>query len=244
MTVRRKEATRPTTSPQAEPMWVEEWVPLGSVIKHDPLQVRNRLDAGAVVRYRSMTEAGREPPPIKVGRVGALLYLVDGWHRMEAGALRTSHSFANGAEVLALVADMSVDEVRWESAKANMGHGVPLRKSEMREVFKAFVKAKRHHMGKGKLMSYRDMGAELGMGHTTLRNWTRQDFPSLFAALGDGGQGNVHGDVPAAVIPTLEEEHASEAQAALLTLHFSLCTEFRGGGLAALSSHGRQTVEF
>jgi hypothetical protein len=215
MTRGNKAPTRHATSPKAGPSWVEEYLPIAAIIKHGPLQVRSKLDAGAVSRYRSMAEAGKEAPPIKVGRVGDKLYLVDGWHRMEAGAITTSGNPWGAQEVLAHVADMSVDEVRWEAAKANMGHGVPLRTRELREVFKAFIKAKRHHLGKGKFMSYREMGAELGMGHTTLRNWTEREFPSLFRALGGGEHGNVRGDVPHVESLTMEQEHAIEAQAAL-----------------------------
>lgn len=201
---------------KAEPLWVEEWVPLDNIVRHRPLQVRSKLNAGAVKRYQDMTAAGSEPPPIKVGRVGSRLYLVDGWHRIEAGALQTASGMHS--KVLALVADMSEKQVRWEAARANIGHGVPLRKSELREVFRAFIRAQMHHLAKGKYMSYRDMGAALGMNFSTLRNWTQKDFPSLFRALGQGGQENNAGGLQPIEGLTMEQEHASEAQAALQAL--------------------------
>lgn len=70
-----------------EPAWREEWVALGDIVMHQPLQVRARLDVQAVKRYRAMTMAGRVPPPIRLGLRGGVYYLVDGWHRIEADAL-------------------------------------------------------------------------------------------------------------------------------------------------------------
>lgn len=69
--------------------WREEWVRLDTIIQHSPLQVRNKLDNKAVRQYHDWTKAGREPPPIRLGLVNGRVYLVDGWHRMAAGALVT-----------------------------------------------------------------------------------------------------------------------------------------------------------
>jgi hypothetical protein len=194
--------------------WSEESVLLKDIIQHGPLQVRHRLDKAAVKRYSDMTKAGSSPPPIKVGKVGDKLYLVDGWHRLEAGAVEQGFGFDT---VMALVKEMTEDEVRWEAAKANLGHGVPLKTREYRNVFRAFIRAKQHHKGRGRFLSYREMAAALGVGvgHTTLRNWTLTDFPSLARALGGEQEGNQAATQPQVEGLTLEEEHILEAHKAL-----------------------------
>lgn len=201
-------------SSSLEAGWSEEAVPLKDLIQHGPLQVRHKLDKSAVKRYSDMTKAGSSPPPIKVGKVGDKLYLVDGWHRLEAGAVERGFGFDT---VMALVKVMTEDEVRWEAAKANLGHGVPLKARDYRNVFRAFIKAKQHHKGRGQFLSYREMAAALGVGviHTTVRNWTLKDFPRLAKALGGEQEGN-HAAGPAAGAGlTLEEEHILEAHKAL-----------------------------
>lgn len=211
-------SNQPNTS--RETSWAEEWVLLSKVIRHGPLQVRKKLDIGAVRRYADMTKAGSAPPPIKVGRVGGVLYLVDGWHRLEAGAIQTQQLFTNEPEVRALVAEMTEEQARWEAAKANLGHGVPLKPREYRTVFRAFIRAKKHHKEKKRYMSYREMAAALGVGvgHTTLRNWTMKDFPRLAHALGGNDHGNTEGQQPPPEGRSLDEEHCHEAHRALQAL--------------------------
>lgn len=210
------EANAPHSCAPPEPSWREEWLPLTDIIQHEPFQVRNKLDYGAISRYREMTAAEQEPPPIRVARVKGALYLVDGWHRMEAGALqRSSDSFTE--TVLALVADMSEPQARWEAAKANMGHGVRLKTQEYRNVFHAFIHAKRHIKPGGKYMSYREIGKELGKPHRTIHEWTRKDFPGLFKKMG-GGHQEAPGGLGDPERPSLEEQHREAACSALVIL--------------------------
>lgn len=219
-------------------VWREEWVPLGQVVRLSKLQVRTKMDAGAVKRYRDQTAAGSVPPPIKVGRTPAgTLFLVDGWHRMEAGALDTcpDHYGDGCVQVRALVADLTDDEVRWESATANMGHGVPLRAGDYRNVFRAFIKARKHRKGRGQgqMMTYREVAAAIGKPHTTIRNWMEQDFPSTYRAMGGHDHGNHRAGPAQHEVRTLGDEHCEQAvQAAQSAL----------AGLASMSAEQRHRV--
>lgn len=183
--------TPPESQPSCAdaPNWQEEWVSLDAICQMPSMQVRKKLDKRAIASYRSMTSAGSTPPLIKVACVPAArgaererLVLVDGWHRMEAGALITE-----GALVRALVASMSEDDARWEAAQANMHHGVQLKPSERRAVFAAYVKAGKHRTRDG-YKSWRTMASELMQPHSTLRTWMRKDFRGIYARMrGDEG---------------------------------------------------------
>lgn len=193
-----------TTKPKADaikpkgPEWREEWLPLQAIAKEPSLQVRARLDPSAVKRYADATRAGHVLPPIKVARVasagGTMLYLVDGWHRMEAGALQLSRQDLTqdvpGEQVLALVADMTEAEAGWEAANANRLHGVPLKPKEERGVFRAFIGAGRHRRGRAGLRTYEDIAAELGKGKSTIYRWMLQDFPALAKKMAKDSPGN------------------------------------------------------
>jgi hypothetical protein len=198
---------------EAGPSWSEQYVPLAGIIKHRPFQIRKKLDAGAVRRYREMAAAGKVAPPIKIARIRRRHYLLDGWHRMEAGALTTA-----GDDVLTLVADMTDKEARWVAAEANTGHGVPLKTGEIRGLFGAFIKSGQHKKPGGTLMSYREMGAALGKPHTTIRNWVKRDFPRLFRSLGTDGIGNPSPGMPPASFVSLDDERISQAHEAARTL--------------------------
>lgn len=196
-----------------EPQWAEKYVPLGTIIKHKPFQIRKRLDAGAIRRYREMTTAGMVAPPIKVALIRGRHYLLDGWHRMEAGALTTA-----GDDVWALVAPMTDKQARWVAADANTGHGVPLKAGEIRGLFGAFIKSGRNKKADGTLMSYRELGAALGKPHTTIRNWVERDFPVLFRSLAADGIGNVSPAMPPSTWVSLDDERIGQAHEAARTL--------------------------
>ena len=194
------------------PTWAEEYVPLAAIIKHRPYQIRKKLDAGAVRRYAEMARAGKVAPPIKVALIQGAHYLLDGWHRMQAGALTTA-----GDDVWALVAAMTDKEARWIAADANTGHGVPLKASEMRGLLGAFIKSGQNRKPAGALMSYREMGEALGKPHTTIRNWVQKDFPKLFQSLQADGMGNPSPGMPPGRV-SLDDERIGQAREAARTL--------------------------
>jgi hypothetical protein len=195
------------------PEWAEDYVSMDAIIKHQPFQIRKRLDDSAISRYRTMAQAGKVAPPIKLGLIGSSYYLLDGWHRMEAGALTCV-----GDSVLALVAVMTEKQALWIAADANMGHGVPLKRAELRDHFRAFIRSGQHKKARNGVMSYREMGEALGKPHTTIRNWVREDFPRLFASLGAEGIGNPSPGLPPITVRTLDEERIDQAHEAARTL--------------------------
>lgn len=194
--------------------WSETLIPLASIIKHRPFQIRKRLDAVAIRRYAEMTRAGRVAPPIRVALIDGAHYLLDGWHRMEAGALTTTAT----DEVLVLLAAMSRKEAIWVAAQANDDHGVQLKRAERRGLFGAFIKSGRHKKPKGGLMTYREMGIALAQPHTTIRNWVQKDFPRLFSSLQAEGIGNPSPGLPPSALVSFDQERISEAHEAARTL--------------------------
>lgn len=199
-------------TPGTQPVWTHEWVALNSIIKHPSWQMRAKLDAKAVKRYAEMTAAGSQPPPIKVGRVDKHLYLLDGWHRMEAGALKKD-ALDN---VFVEIADLNKPEAIWEAAKANLDHGVQYKPKDLHSVFKAFITSKKYLKPNGRPMSYREMAPILGKGHTTIRTWMLKFFPKLARELGGKDHGNEDATMPP--LPDFREEHYAQSVEALLSV--------------------------
>src|SRR5215213_3637499 len=125
-------------------------------IIQDPLfQVREKLDRGTVTRYADAMKVGTELPPIAVMKVNGAPMLIDGWHRV-AAARRLGIG-----ELVAIISKGSEDDLRWEAAKANLTHGLPLKKKELRPVFQAYVRSGQHR-GRGKrVKSARDISKDL-----------------------------------------------------------------------------------
>jgi hypothetical protein len=147
------------------------------------MQVRTRTNPSVVEGYRRAMAAGAQFPPIRVANVGGALILTDGFHRV------TAMRALNWSEVEAAVFEAAnLDVARWDGGRANLSHGLRLTRTDRREVFRAYVKAGAHRTkpnGRGRVKSYREMSADLpGFPHTTLRNWMRADFPSVYRALG------------------------------------------------------------
>lgn len=118
-------------------------------------------------------QAGAEFPPITLAHIDGSLYLVDGWHRVAAAL--TNNQYLVCADIF----EMTFNEARWYPAKANTEHGLQLKSKELREVFRAFIETDRHLQGQ-KLMPYREIAKRIGKGFSTIRNWMKADYPSLF----------------------------------------------------------------
>ena len=99
-----------------------------------------------------------------------------------------------------------------------MGHGVPLKPAEYRNVFKAYIRTKQNLKADGTYKTFREIGADIGKGHTTIYGWMGKLFPALLAKMGGNEQGNPQGSPAPLETPTLEDEHVSEAGKALHAL--------------------------
>lgn len=151
------------------------------ILREKTLQVRIKLDPKTVDRYASAYLSGAEMPPIQVAKVNSALVLIDGWHRI-AALEKLGSPYAE-----AVIIETTIQEAAWLAAKANIAHGLPLKKSEIKNAFKAYVKGKQYLDARGKLKSYRTMAQELGgvVHYTTIRNWMRHYFPRLSALFND-----------------------------------------------------------
>jgi len=143
-------------------------------------------------------KAGNEMPPIRVAIVNDAPVLIDGWHRVAA------MEQLNYRDAEAIVQQATEKEAFWLAAKANLEHGLPLRKSEMRGVFRAYVKARQHLKSHTEYKSYREMQKDLSIPHTTIRNWMIKDFRHIAAKMGGDdefkGKGGLREEFPPSAI--------------------------------------------
>lgn len=164
-----------------------QMVHLGRLVLDPSYQVRGKLDGKHISALERVYKSGRKVQPIEVAIVAGKPVLVDGWHRVRA-MQRLGRETAE-----AIVTEMGELDARWKAAEANTAHGLPLKTRERRAVFHVYVRAKRHikrnhrrddfdHPGEA-LKSYREIGAEIGVIHTTVRNWMMKDFPRLAAKM-------------------------------------------------------------
>jgi hypothetical protein len=125
-----------------------------------------------------------------VAIVGGAWYLTDGFHRIEAARLAGLAEIGAEARPAA-----SIEEARWRAAVANLRHGLPLRKAEVREAFRRLIRAGGHRLPdkearrRGRrFASYREIAAALGgiVSHRTVVHWMHKDFPSVARAMRGG----------------------------------------------------------
>jgi hypothetical protein len=213
-------------------------VPIARLIVDPAMQVRTRLNSETVERYAEALRQSENPerrfPPVQVAILGQAWHVVDGFHRIEAAR-------AVGLERIAVEARpaATLEEARWRAGAANLTHGLPLRRPELREVFRRFVRAGGHRragvrpwrgMGpeppearRRRFLSYREMATALGgiVPTRTLIRWMHADFPSVARALKEGeGRGGLRepkaaqGGADEAAKAALAGLHAFEAHAA------------------------------
>jgi hypothetical protein len=208
-------------------------VEIATITQSPEYQVRLKTDQVTVNRYAEVIKAGTVMPPVKLARVKArsqgdlkvgnatpMLVLFDGFHRVAA------HVKLGLAFVEATVEDMDPELARWKAAEANMSHGLSLGNKEIREAFRRFIKAKQHVLGrdgrgKQRLMSYRDMSKHIhGKQHTTIRNWMKQDFPNVYAQIGDKVEDVDWSTKGKAVAEVIEEQDKANNPVAMLEAAF------------------------
>lgn len=153
-----------------------------TIVRDASLQARVRMLPPVAKKYAHEMQAGVKFPPVSLADVGGVLYLLDGWHRMEAAATINGH-----AAVEATVRTMSKAEAGWEAAVANLKHGQGYTSRDKRNVLSAYIKARKHKTGNDIVKSYRDIGAELGIKLGTLYRWMEADHPHTFKAMGKDG---------------------------------------------------------
>lgn len=81
-------------------------VEVADIVTRADWQVRFKMDAGTVKRYASAMRAGAAFPAVRIARIDGALYLVDGWHRLEAVRVNGESS------VDAVVSDMTEAEAQ------------------------------------------------------------------------------------------------------------------------------------
>jgi hypothetical protein len=154
---------------------IEELV-LNDLLLDQALQVRRKLDQGTIAKYASAYKAGTALPPIKVAMVdGRVPTVIDGWHRI--AALKRLNQIRVMAEVIPQV---SRQEALWLAAEANLRHGLPLTNAEVKNVFRAYMKARKHIKKGGRLKPLREIGRYLGKSHHTIANWMKKMFPKTY----------------------------------------------------------------
>lgn len=165
-------STNPTKTEKAS-RW--DVIKIADIAIRGDWQVRTKIDPTTVRRYQAIYKNEGKLPPIEIAMVDGALRLVDGWHRLQALQLLERDS------VEANITEMSMSEARWAAASANLAHGLPLKPKEVRNVFRAYITARRHYRPNGRLKSYREMAGELNgaVSYRTLIRWMEQDHPKI-----------------------------------------------------------------
>ncbi|MCS3739326.1 ParB N-terminal domain-containing protein [Rhizobium sp. BK661] len=164
---------------------------LSGLLLLDSNQIREKTERGTISRYAELMAGGTAFPPIKVALTDPTdatkgYTLVDGWHRV-----RAAQEIGLGT-IVAEVVTAQAHEVPWLAYEANRGHGLPLKltRVERREIFRAYVQAKRHRTGRGRAIKSANAMAKDLVGIVSARSlpgWMASDFPAIYRAMNMGG---------------------------------------------------------
>ena len=156
-------------------------VAIAELVRDEDLQVRTKLDEATIRAYAGKYKAGVDMAPVKVAVVGGVPLVVDGWHRLAA-----LESIGSPTAPAIVIEGMTRADAEWMAAKANVAHGLPLKAKEVQNVFRAYIRARKHIKGRGKLKTYREIAEELGTGNSfnTVRRWMIRDYPDIAKRMG------------------------------------------------------------
>lgn len=181
-------------------------------------QIRHQMCHKTVRHYAELMRGGERFTPIKVAFIDPAddtkgFMLVDGWHRVSAAQRNDLREIQ-----AVVVTPAGSEEIPWLSAEANRRHGLPLSRADKRNVFRAYVRAKKHRKGRGSAVkSAREMEKDLNgiVSRHQLPKWMRSDFPAIFAAMNGNGLEHSNGASKGVRLVDMDEEYAKSARAAL-----------------------------
>lgn len=112
---------------------------LVSIETHPRFQPRGTTTYRKVREYTAAMKAGKQFPPIHVGRLGQKLYIIDGHHRLEAATL------AGHTAIEAIVKPYrTLNDAHRAALQCNQAHGKPMTNAEKRHAFQAYIDADLH----------------------------------------------------------------------------------------------------
>lgn len=138
--------------------WKAEDLALDDIREHRDFQFRHRgIDTANLNKIVRTLEAGGETrDPIRVARVGRVLYVVDGFHRLQA------YRTAGRRTIPALVAKMGLSEARDAARSLNAMNGKAYSRADKEGVWSAYIAEGRHLECDGSAKPSRTISAELG----------------------------------------------------------------------------------
>ena len=150
-------------------------ISIEDILRDKKFQGRRRLDKSTLVKYSEIYKRGGTLPPITLAKVKKTYVLVDGWHRVKA----LEHIERGTVE--AVVLDVSAKEAYKLAIQANLNHGLPLKSSDIRLLFKMFMGSSQHR-DKDRFKSSREIAEELGnrCHFNTILTWMKKDFPFIY----------------------------------------------------------------
>lgn len=158
-------------------------VAIAELVRDEALQVRAKLDDATIRAYAGKYKAGVDMAPVKVAVVEGVPLVVDGWHRLAA-----LESIGSPTAPAIVIEGITRADAEWMAAQANVSHGLPLKPKEVRNVFRAYIRARKHIKGRGKVKTYRLIAEELGTGTSfnTVHRWMVKDFPDIAKRMSGG----------------------------------------------------------
>lgn len=145
------------------------------IIRDKAFQVRLKEVPGLAKKYADEMQCGHKFPAVSIADVEGTMYLLDGWHRIDAAAARMGCP-----AVEAVVRKMSWCEAIGTASEANATHGHGLSQTDKRKKLDMHIKAGKHKKGGEIAQSYADLSTYLGIKKTTLYRWMEKDHPVTF----------------------------------------------------------------
>jgi hypothetical protein len=149
-----------------EPKWKHETLPIGDVRTNESLQMRvGGLDKRHVKVLEQAIRSREYFPPIKVAKIGKALYVIDGYHRLEAS------NDAGCSTITAEVATMSLSAAKDFALLANTRHGKNLKPRDKALIFDTYVEREKHLDARGNVKPSRVIEAEINhvYSHESIR---------------------------------------------------------------------------
>jgi len=160
-------------------------------------QSRTRTDRATVEEYKELMSEGVDMPPITVALVDDSLFIVDGWHRVQAA------KELDWSSIPADVSTMTENEAIWKSAGANQSHGLRRSNADKLRAVETALSSPTSEM-----MSDREIARKIGVSHEFVRRRRTGSVEDNVEEV-DNADATEGGDVPAEEPAAIKESDGS-----------------------------------
>lgn len=146
------------------------------IVAPEVFQIRDKINKEKVKEYKAAYRNETNMPPVLIANVKKVLYLVDGFHRIEA-LKELGQRYVDAF----IFHTANIDNARFHGALENTKNGLPLKSAEKERIFDLYIQARKYRCVESGYKSIRQIARDLGFwSPNTVSSRLRKHYGAIY----------------------------------------------------------------